>query len=230
MVHHHEISARAQATGEQLAQQLLTHAVWRAPDQPVTLAGDQSDSPFSFSRTPAWQQDKAQRLALASLQLRFLTHCETRLASGHHGPMGFDVGSALADLLINYCGLPGLLPPREAADAREQRLSDVHALWDSFAHHFVAQFGQHPQDEFAGTEAAGLFLQQVWTDAIGYCAVGLLRRSAGAARLADFCAIRDDAMRADCVSHCRTLGSALLLAAPHIADADALIARIRQAG
>ena len=123
MVHHHEISARAQATGEQLAQQLLTHAVWRAPDQPVTLAGDQSDSPFSFSRTPAWQQDKAQRLALASLQLRFLTHCETRLASGHHGTMGFDVGSALADLLINYCGLPGLLPPREAADAREQRLA-----------------------------------------------------------------------------------------------------------
>jgi 5-methylthioribose kinase len=37
-------------------------------------------------------------------------------------------------------------------------------------------------------------------------------------------------MRVECVRQCITLGRTLILAADHIADSDALIARVRQNG
>lgn len=57
---------------------------------------------------------------------------------GFYGPIGFDVGTALGNLLLNYCGLPGLAGPRDAAAGREQRLKDIHILWETFALRFLA--------------------------------------------------------------------------------------------
>lgn len=45
---------------------------------------------------------------------------------GYFGPIGFDIGTAIGNLLLNYCGLPGQLGIRDAAAAREQRLNDIH--------------------------------------------------------------------------------------------------------
>lgn len=44
------------------------------------------------------------------------------------GPIGFDVGTAIGNLLLNFCGLPGHLGIRDAAAAREQRLTDIQSL------------------------------------------------------------------------------------------------------
>ncbi|MDU6440586.1 MAG: S-methyl-5-thioribose kinase, partial [Pantoea sp.] len=48
--------------------------------------------------------------------------------------------------------------------------------------------------------------------------------------VADMKLIKDEAMRTECIRSCITLGRTLILAADHIEDAEALIARIRQAG
>lgn len=226
----HDVARQPALAGEQLAQDLFDHSVWRAVPPTVTLPGAQAEALFCFARAAQLQQDRALSLRIASLKLHFLTHAEARLAHGGYGPLGFDVGSVLAHLLINYCSLPGLLPPREAADGREQRLSDVHAVWDGFAHRFQALSADTQAERFACPGFMALFLQKVWADAIGYCGIALVRHSAAAEEVRDFREIADDAMRADCISNSRTLGCTLILAAEHIADADALIARIRQAG
>lgn len=115
--------------------------------------------PALLSEVQALRQDDALKLAVASLKHRFLSKAEALLHGdihsgsifvadgrlkaidaefGFYGPIGFDVGTALGNLLLNYCGLPGLAGPRDAAAGREQRLKDIHILWETFSHSFLA--------------------------------------------------------------------------------------------
>ncbi|MFC3394701.1 S-methyl-5-thioribose kinase [Brenneria rubrifaciens] len=203
-----------------------------------------------FEDVQALRDDHALKLAVAELKHRFLSRAEALLHGdihsgsifvaqgrlkaidaefGFYGPIGFDVGTAIGNLLLNYCGLPGLLAPREAAAAREQRLEDIRTLWTTFAARFLSlsrHNGREPS--LAAPGYAELFLQQVWQDAIGYCGTELIRRTIGLAHVADLDNIQHDEARAECQRHALSLGRTLILAAPHIASADALLARVRQ--
>ena len=196
--------------------------------------------------------DNALKIAVAGLKHRFFAHAEALLHGdihsgsifvadgslkaidaefGYFGPIGFDVGTALGNLLINYCGLPGLLAPREAADGRELRLNDVREVWNTFAARFLALAEEKTTDvALAYPGYARAFLRKVWADTIGYCGTELIRRTVGMSHVADMKLIKDEAMRTECIRSCITLGRTLILAADHVEDVDALIARIRQAG
>ncbi|MDU5779833.1 MAG: S-methyl-5-thioribose kinase [Pantoea sp.] len=198
------------------------------------------------------RDDEALRIAVAGLKHRFFAHAEALLHGdihsgsifvadnslkaidaefGYFGPIGFDVGTALGNLLINYCGLPGLLAPREAAEGRELRLNDVREVWNTFAARFLALAQEKTADvALAYPGYAQAFLRKVWADTIGYCGTELIRRTVGMSHVADMKLIKDEAMRTECIRSCITLGRTLILAADHIEDAEALIARIRQAG
>ncbi|CFW68779.1 methylthioribose kinase [Yersinia enterocolitica] len=208
--------------------------------------------PALLSEVLALRQDDALKLAVASLKHRFLSKAEALLHGdihsgsifvadgrlkaidaefGFYGPIGFDVGTALGNLLLNYCGLPGLAGPRDAAAGREQRLKDIHILWETFSHSFLALCKEKIQDSALATAGyARLFLQQGWQDAVGYCGSELIRRTIGLAHVADLDSIADDEMRRACQRHALSLGRTLILAAPRIDSIDDLIARIRQNG
>lgn len=197
------------------------------------------------------RHDDALRIAVAGLKHRFFANAEALLHGdihsgsifvadgslkaidaefGYFGPIGFDVGTALGNLLINYCGLPGLLAPREAADGREQRLSDVRDVWIAFAHRFLELAEDKTTDvAMAYPGYAQAFLRKVWADTIGYCGTELIRRTVGMSHVADMKLIKDEAMRTECIRNAITLGRTLILAADHIEDVEALLARIRQA-
>ena len=198
------------------------------------------------------RNDDELRLKVAGLKHRFLSNAEALLHGdvhsgsifvaegslkvidaefGYYGPIGFDVGSALGNLLVNYCALPGLLAPREAADAREKRLRDVGATWQSFAEGFLALAAEKSQDRaLAYPGYAAEFLKKIWLDTLGYCGVEVIRRTVGMSQVADIKNIADNAMRIECVRQAITLGRTLILAADHIENSDALIARVRQNG
>ncbi|MEG3110264.1 S-methyl-5-thioribose kinase [Pantoea sp. T14] len=197
------------------------------------------------------RHDDALRIAVAGLKHRFFANAEALLHGdihsgsifvaegslkaidaefGYFGPIGFDVGTALGNLLINYCGLPGLLAPREAADGREQRLSDVRDVWIAFVHRFLELAEAKTTDvAMAYPGYAQAFLRKVWADTIGYCGTELIRRTVGMSHVADMKLIKDEAMRTECIRNAITLGRTLILAADHIEDVEALLARIRQA-
>ncbi|QHA86458.1 S-methyl-5-thioribose kinase [Serratia rhizosphaerae] len=196
------------------------------------------------------RHDAALKLAVAGLKHRFLSKAEALLHGdihsgsifvaegrlkaidaefGFYGPIGFDVGTALGNLLLNYCGLPGLLGPRDAAAGREQRLQDVRELWLIFADRFLALCQQKTEDAALATSGyAERFLQQVWQDAVGYCGTELIRRTIGLAHVADLDAIEDADMRAECQRNALSLGRALIVNEPQMANVDELLARIRQ--
>ncbi|MFE8115022.1 S-methyl-5-thioribose kinase [Brenneria goodwinii] len=200
----------------------------------------------------ALRDDRALKLAVAELKHRFLSRAEALLHGdihsgsifvaqgrlkaidaefGFYGPIGFDVGTALGNLLLNYCGLPGLLAPRAAAAGREQRLGDIRTLWNTFAGRFLSLSRHHGREpSLAESGYAERFLQQVWQDSVGYCGTELIRRTIGLAHVADLDDIQDDEARAACQRHALHLGRTLIIAAPHIDNVDELLARVRQSG
>ncbi|WP_130834124.1 S-methyl-5-thioribose kinase [[Erwinia] mediterraneensis] len=198
------------------------------------------------------RDDNELKIAVAGLKHHFFAHAEALLHGdihsgsifvadgslkvidaefGYFGPIGFDVGTALGNLLINYCALPGLLSPREAAEGRELRLNDVREVWTRFAERFTALAAAETRDvALAWPGYVNAFLQKVWADSLGYCGTELIRRTVGMSHVADMKNIRDEAMRTECIRSAITLGKRLIIAAPHIENIDALIARIRQNG
>ncbi|MEQ9971477.1 S-methyl-5-thioribose kinase [Pectobacterium carotovorum] len=216
---------------------------------------DHERNQFDAALTPdvlALRDDRALKLAVAGLKHGFLSKAEALLHGdihsgsifvaegrlkaidaefGFYGPIGFDAGTAIGNLLLNYCGLPGLLAPREAAAGRERRLEDIRTLWQTFSARFLALSESESRDPaLAQSGYAALFLQQVWRDAVGYCGTELIRRTIGLAHVADLDSIQETEARLACQRHAISLGKMLVLAAPHIADVDALVARVRQSG
>ena len=212
---------------------------------------ERNNYPEELEAEVAALRDDAQlKLAVAGLKHRFLSHAEALLHGdihsgsifvgddslkaidaefGYFGPIGFDLGTAIGNLLLNYCGLPGHLGIRDAAAAREQRLADIQELWNTFAERFQALATEQTTDAaLAWPGYASEFLKKVWHDAVGFCGTELIRRSVGLSHVADLDSIKDDTMRHECLRHAITLGRALIVLADRIDSVDALIARIRQ--
>ena len=198
----------------------------------------------------ALRQDTQLKLAVASLKHSFFSHAEALLHGdihsgsifvaegslkaidaefGYFGPIGFDIGTAIGNLLLNYCGLPGHLGIRDAAAAREQRLKDIQELWSTFAERFQALAREKTQDAALSVPGyASEFLKKVWTDAVGFCGTELIRRSVGLSHVADIDTIADEEMRHECLRHAIALGKVLIVIASRIDSVDELIARVRQ--
>ena len=198
----------------------------------------------------ALRDDASLRLAVASLKHRFFSHAEALLHGdihsgsifvaedsfkaidaefGYFGPIGFDIGTAIGNLLLNYCGLPGHLGIRDAAAAREQRLHDIQTLWNTFAERFHSLAAEKTRDAaLAWPGYASAFLKKVWNDAIGFCGTELIRRSVGLSHVADIETIQDEAMRHECLRHAIALGTALIVIADRIDSVEELVARVRQ--
>ncbi|MFP1903441.1 S-methyl-5-thioribose kinase [Lonsdalea quercina] len=198
----------------------------------------------------ALREDRALKRAVAALKHGFLAKAEALLHGdvhsgsifvaegklkvidaefGFYGPIGFDVGSALGNLLLNYCGVPGLLEAEAAKTARSQRLEECATLWRTFAERFTvlcAEQGREPA--LAADGYAELFLRQVWQDAVGYCGSELIRRTIGLAHVADLDGIGDPQARLTAKRHALALGRALIVEAPVVGDIDVLLTRIRQ--
>ena len=212
---------------------------------------ERNNYPAELEADVAALRDDAQlKVAVASLKHRFFSHAEALLHGdihsgsifvadgslkaidaefGYFGPIGFDIGTAIGNLLLNYCGLPGHLGIRDAAAAREQRLIDIQTLWATFAERFQALATEKTQDAaLAQPGYASAFLKKVWTDAIGFCGTELIRRSVGLSHVADIDTIKDEEMRHACLRHALSLGKALIVIADRIDSVDELIARVRQ--
>lgn len=202
------------------------------------------------SDVAALRDDTQLKVAVAALKHRFFSHAEALLHGdihsgsifvadgslkaidtefGYFGPIGFDIGTAIGNLLLNFCGLPGHLGIRDAAAAREQRLTDIQELWNTFAERFQTLAREKTRDSALNVPGyAAEFLKKVWTDAIGFCGTELIRRAVGLSHVADLDTIQDDDMRHACLRHAIQLGKALIVIAGRIDNVEALVARVRQ--
>ncbi|MFI2856615.1 S-methyl-5-thioribose kinase [Paenibacillus sp. JSM ZJ436] len=129
----------------------------------------------------------------------------------YYGPMGFDIGAVLANLLLNYAAQPGWSKTEELAQ-REQRLLDmVPAVWNEFESRFRALWNRDLQDEMARTPGyQDHYISQILKDTAGFAGCKMIRRIVGLSHVADIDGIPDDALREAAQRKALAIGKALV--------------------
>jgi 5-methylthioribose kinase len=117
-----------------------------------------------------------------------------------YGPIGFDLGAFLGNLLLAWCAQPGHATAEDDRAAyREWILGETVIFWEAFENRFRTLWRQHgtgdayPARLYAEPAAAAAlereraaYLKGVHADMIGFAACKMIRRILGFAHVADF--------------------------------------------
>jgi 5-methylthioribose kinase len=129
------------------------------------------------------------------------------------GPMGFDVGAVLGNLLLSYFSQDGHASEGDSRTAYQEWILDtLEAVWNGFAERFLALWraaagkgDAYPHDLFAeGAAAAALeserqaVMARLFADSLGFGAAKMIRRILGLAHVIDLEKIADPDRRALC--------------------------------
>lgn len=197
------------------------------------------------------QSNTSLRLAVAKLKSKFLSCPQTLLHGDVHsgsifvdqsqtklidpefaffGPIGFDLGSFIGNLLINYCAQTGRMSDETARQTMQQHLLETLNITTSgFVQQFTELAAQHCQDiSFADATYQQAFLQQVLQDAIGYSGCELIRRTIGLAHTSDIDTISDEKARLAVQQRTLVLGQALILNAQQVTTSAQLAELLHQ--
>jgi 5-methylthioribose kinase len=141
-----------------------------------------------------------------------------------YGPIGFDLGAFLGNLLLSWYAQPGHATPDEDRVAyRGWILDQARIFWESFRACFLALWGEHARGDvlpvamFAGPadlgaleRARSVFVDSLFADMLGFGACKMIRRILGFAHVSDFETIADPALRAACEAGALAMARALL--------------------
>ncbi|WFU20809.1 S-methyl-5-thioribose kinase [Bradyrhizobium sp. CB1717] len=157
-----------------------------------------------------------------------VTDSQTRVIDpefAFYGPMGFDVGAVLANLLMAYFASAGHeRAPGERAVFEAWVLEAVEKVWTVFAGKFLdlwragAVGDAYPISLFPGEKGAArleaerqAYMQRLFTDAVGFAAAKTIRRIFGLAHNIDFELIEDPRQRATTEARAVRLARAMMV-------------------
>ncbi|CAG4888494.1 S-methyl-5-thioribose kinase [Paraburkholderia gardini] len=182
------------------------------------------------------RQSPALRIAVAEMKWAFMNDAETLLHGDLHtgsimvnqdetyvidpefafyGPMGFDIGAVLANLLLAYFSrdwhdrhqTAGRHGNAGATSYRDWLLDQVTSIWSGFEQTFLALWRDHEsrrKSHFIGDDPGGVcveayrarFMQRLLAESLGFAGCKMIRRIVGMAKVADITSIADNALRA----------------------------------
>jgi 5-methylthioribose kinase len=213
----------------------------------------------------ALRQDAALKLAVQEMKWEFLNAPEALIHGDLHtgsvmvtaddtrvidpefaffGPMGFDIGAMIGNLLLAYLAQPG--HERQPGD-RERHgsyiLDQLQNLWETFRGSFAQLWRQRHLEPADGcvyqprlyVDAPDLLplaiesrLAAIWRQSLGFAGSKMIRRIAGLAHVADFEAIANADVRASCERNAIDLARDLLLRRAAYASVHDVIAAAKQ--
>ena len=140
------------------------------------------------------------------------------------GPIGFDLGSFIGNLLLNYCAQNGRIQDENERHSMQTHLLDtLHTTVVEFIRQFTQLATKHTQDvNFQEPVYIAAFVQSVIQDAVGYCGTELIRRTIGLAHVADIDTITDESTRLAVQQQAINVGRQLIKSAGDIRDAQSL--------
>ncbi|WP_293267741.1 S-methyl-5-thioribose kinase [Neptunomonas sp.] len=129
-----------------------------------------------------------------------------------YGPMSFDIGSILGNLLINFAGQLGLEGDAEERQKyREFLLTTIDDLWNTFSLRFKRLVSEKCKDPvFVDASFVDAFIAHTWHESMGYAGTEIIRRTIGLAHVADLDSIEDINTRAVSEKFALDLGCALI--------------------
>ena len=202
------------------------------------------------------------RIAAGEMKWAFMNHAETLvhgdlhtgsiMANEHetyvidpefafYGPMGFDTGAFIANLLLAYYARDwhDSEAGRDPAAYQGWLLEQVEAVWNAFALKFGQIWRAHERETGhayiggpAGTRAAEAFrddfIRRLFADTLGFAGCKMIRRIVGMAKVAEITSIKDEAVRARIEVRCLKLAEALLVQRRELASIEAVSALAAQ--
>jgi 5-methylthioribose kinase len=205
---------------------------WTAPFLDNIAAQFRRDEPLKI----AVQRRKFQFMSSAEALIHgdlhtgsiMLTPLDTRVIDPEFafvGPMGFDVGAVIGNLLIAYYSQDGHEPRVYARTPyRHWILMQVDQVWRLFSRRFVELWDKSKSGDAympeLFTEPEGLavftaekqrFMRNLFIDSVSFAGIKMIRRVLGLAHTEDLESIADPAMRAKCEIKTLALARRLIL-------------------
>lgn len=191
--------------------------------------------------------DKELHFEVALLRERFLTHAQALLHGDLHtgsifvtpsstkvidpefayyGPMGFDIGAVIGNLLLSYVSQDGWIADADKrAGYRDFLLRTARDVWNTFAAEFTSLWDKHAVDPLAGAPGyRDHYMRRLLQDTFGFAGCKMIRRIVGLAHVADIRTIPDAAVRAQAEKNALAVGKALVKRGRSAVSIDELIA------
>ena len=220
-------------------------------------------SPWLDKIAASFREDLDAHVAISRLKLKFMsrpeavihgdlhtgsimvTESETRIIDpefAFYGPMAFDVGAIIANLIMAYLASPGHeRSPGERGGFEAWLVETIEKVWSEFERKFLdlwrteARGDAYPASLFAGP-AGALHLEaerqrnmdQLFRDTVGFAAAKIIRRILGLAHNIDFEWIEDTRLRAVCEARSLRLARAMLTDAKSFATISAVTSMARE--
>jgi 5-methylthioribose kinase len=203
-------------------------------DDPYTVSSNNNYEPAIEDEAEALRTDAKLHFEVALLREKFLTQGQALLHGDLHtgsifvredstkvidpefayyGPMGFDVGAVIGNLLLNFAGqLHWSADEASRTSYREYLLETVKSIWTQFDRKFRAHWNGKIVDRLA-RETAGYqddYMRRLLQDSIGYAGCKMVRRIVGLAHVADIDRIPDPAVREKAQRIALRIGKALI--------------------
>jgi 5-methylthioribose kinase len=203
-------------------------------------------SPWLDATAARFRDDIEAHVAISRLKLKFMgspealihgdlhtgsimvTETETRVIDpefAFYGPMGFDIGAVIANLVMGYFASAGHeRSPGERRAFETWMLQTIEAVWNEFVRKFLALWRNeakgdaYPAALFAGEAGAArleaerlAYMERLFGDTVGFAAAKIIRRILGLAHNIDFEWIEDAKLRAVCEARSLRLARAMLV-------------------
>jgi 5-methylthioribose kinase len=220
-------------------------------------------SPWLDATAASFRQDLELHVAISRLKLKFMASPEALIHGDLHtgsimvtesetcvidpefafyGPMGFDVGAVIGNLIMSYLASAGHeRSPGERRSFEAWMLETIENVWAQFSRKFVelwrtgAHGDAYPAALFAG-EAGGArleaerqaYMERLFRDTVAFAAAKIIRRILGLAHNIDFEWIEDTKLRAICEARSLRLARVMLLDVPSIPTISAVTRAARE--
>jgi 5-methylthioribose kinase len=220
-------------------------------------------SPWLDATAAAFREDLDLHVAVSRLKLEFLarpealihgdlhtgsimvTESETRVIDpefAFYGPMGFDVGAIISNLLMSYLASAGHeRAPGERRAFEAWILETIEHLWAEFSRKFVELWRAEANGDaysatlFAGEAGAARleserqsYMERLFRDTVGFSAAKIIRRILGLAHNIDFEWIEDPERRAICEARSLRLARTMMLDTPSFPTIGAVTKAARE--
>jgi 5-methylthioribose kinase len=204
--------------------------------------------PWLDATAAAFREDLDLHVAISRLKVKFMgspealvhgdlhtgsimvTESETKVIDpefAFYGPMGFDIGAVVANLLMAYLASAGHeRSPGERRAFEAWVLETVENVWSDFASKFLelwrtrAGGDAYPRTLFEGEAGAArleaerqVYIARLFEDTVGFSAAKIIRRILGLAHNIDFELIEDPKRRAVCEARSLRLARAMMMEA-----------------
>jgi 5-methylthioribose kinase len=220
-------------------------------------------SPWLDATAAGFREDLDLHVAVSRLKLKFMgcpealihgdlhtgsimvTESQTRVIDpefAFYGPMGFDLGAIIGNLLMGYLASAGHeRSPGERREFEAWVLVTIEQVWTEFVRKFVelwrtdADGDAYPLTLFAGKNGAArlevereAYMQRLFQDTVGFSAAKIVRRILGLAHNIDFELIEDPRARATCEARSLRLARAMMVDTPSFATISAVARAARE--